>query len=300
MYVQSIIDRLQSLGEVMTQHGTRIALSLAILITGLILIRWFDKALRNALSRLMPARPFVTTICHTVYILMVMTVIAAAATEFGAKPINVLRFLSIITLAAVGLIIFLRPFFPSMPFKVGNIIKAGDLLGIVEAITFLNTRLRTYDGKIIFVPNRKIVDDFVINYHLTPTRRVKIDVGICYDQDLQKAKQVLVALMIEDPRVKTTPSPVVHVLNLASSCVELGGRCWVDNDDWWVTRCDLFEKTKHQFDCEGIQFAFPQLELHYNPGCAHIADPFGAVAAGDDDRLIESPGGNGLPEEKAR
>lgn len=280
MYAQSIINRLQSLGEVMTQYGTRIALTLAVLIAGLILIRWVDKGLRKGLFRLMPARPFVNTICHTVYILMVMTVIAAAATEFGAEPINVIRFLSIVALTAVGLIIFLRPFFPTMPFNVGNIIKAGDLLGIVESITFLNTRLRTYDGKTIFVPNRKIVDDFVINYHLTPTRRVKIDVGICYDQDLQKAKQVLLALMIEDPRVKTTPSPVVHVLNLASSSVELGGRCWVDNDDWWATRCDLIEKTKHQFDCEEIQFAFPQLELHYDPDRTRAADYNGAARTG--------------------
>lgn len=272
MYVQSIMDRLQSLGEVMTQHGTRIALSLAVLIAGLILIRWIDNCLRNGLHRLMPGTPYVSTFCHTVYTIMVMIVIAVAATEFGAKPINVIRFLSIIALTAVGLIIFLRPFFPTMPFKVGNIIKAGDLLGIVEGITFLNTRLMTYDGKTIFVPNRKIVNDFVINYHLTPTRRVKIDVGICYDQDLQKAKQVLAALMIEDPRVKTTPNPVVRVLNLASSSVELGGRCWVENDDWWVTRCDLMEKTKHQFDREGIQFAFPQLELHYDPDPARAAN----------------------------
>ena len=274
------MDRLQTLGEAMTQYGTRIALSLAVLIAGLILIRWIDKGLRNSLFRMVPARPFITTICHTVYVILVMIVIAAAATEFGAQPINVIRFLSIIALTTVGLIIFLRPFFPTMPFKVGNVIKAGDLLGIVEGITFLNTRLRTYDGKTIFVPNRKIVDDFVINYHLTPTRRVKIDVGICYDQNLQKAKQVLAALMIEDPRVKTTPSPQVRVLNLASNWVELGGRCWVDNNDWWVARCDLIEKTKHQFDCEEIQFAFPQLELHYDPDRTRSADYRGADRTG--------------------
>lgn len=264
MYVQSLIDRLNSLGEAMSQYGTRIALTLLVLIAGLFFVRWIDKALRNALSRLMPARPYVTTICHTVYIIMVITVIAAAATEFGAKPINVIRFLSIVTLAVVGVWMLLRPFFPSMPFKVGNTIKTGDLLGIVESISFLNTRLRTFDGKVFFVPNRKIIDDIVINYHLTPTRRVEINVDICYNQDLHKAKQVLEAVMIEDSRVEATPSPIVRFLNLASSSVELGGRCWVNNKDWWGTRCDLIEKIKHRFDCEKIQFAFPQLELHYH------------------------------------
>jgi small conductance mechanosensitive channel len=57
---------------------------------------------------------------------------------------------------------------------------------------------------------------------------------------------------------------MVYVLNLASSSVDLGGRCWVDNKDYWVARCDLLEKTKLRFDSEAIQFAFPQLDLHIN------------------------------------
>lgn len=114
-----------------------------------------------------------------------------------------------------------------------NSIKTGDLLGKVEATTFLNTRLRTFDGKTVFVPNRKILDDYLINYHFTPTRRVK-----------------------------TTPRPVVYVLNLADSYVALGGRCWVDNLKYWVTKCELAEKVKLRFDREGILFAFPQRDVH--------------------------------------
>jgi small conductance mechanosensitive channel len=57
---------------------------------------------------------------------------------------------------------------------------------------------------------------------------------------------------------------MVYVLNLTRDCVELGGRCWVESKDYWVTRCDLLEKTKLRFDSEGIRFAFPQLDLHIN------------------------------------
>lgn len=260
-----ILSRLQGLGEVMTQHGTHMGFALALLIAGLLLVRWIEKALRQGLSRMMPSSPFVSYFCNTVHFILVMLVVAAAATEFGAKPLNVLRFLSILALTVIGLVLFLRPLFPSMPFQVGNIIKAADLFGAVEGISFLNTRLRTLDGKTIFVPNRKIIDDIVINYHFTKTRRIDIDVGIQYDQDLVKAKEVLKVLMNEDDRVKTDPVPVVHVLNLASSSVDLQGRCWVDNETYWLTRCELIEKTKLRFDHEGIKFAFPQLELHHNP-----------------------------------
>ncbi len=181
----NLFTRLQNLGDFLSQYGTHMALSLAVLIAGMLLVRGIHKGL----LKLMPANRFGVILSNTVYIILLMIVTTAAFTEFGAKPINVLRLLSIITLVALGLIIFLRPLFPSMPFKVGNTIKSGDLLGIVEGITFLNTRMRTFDGKTFFVPNRKIIGDIIINYHLTPTRRVEINVGIQYNQDLLKAKQ---------------------------------------------------------------------------------------------------------------
>lgn len=281
------MPRLERLSEVMTEHGTQMAMALAILVLGLLATRLIDKGLRKGLHRLIPIARFVTIFCNIVYIAMVTIVVTAALVEVGAHPVNMLRLLTITTLVAVGLYSFFRPFLPSLPFKVGNTVKVGDMLGKVEAISFLNTRLRTFDGKTFFVPNRQILNDVVINYHFTQTRRLKIDVGICYDQDLLKAKRVLEALMVEDARIKTVPSPVVYALNLASSSVELGGRCWVDNEEYWVTRCDLIEKTKIRFDSEGIQFAFPQLELHYNPSCAHTADLFGEVPEG---KKVGQPG----------
>jgi small conductance mechanosensitive channel len=256
------MSRLQKIGDTLTQHGTEMMLALAILILGLLAARWLDKGLRQGLQRMMPKASFVSVFCNIVYIIMVTIVVMAAAVEFGAKPANMLKLLSIVTLVTVGLLIFLRPFIPAMPFKVDNTVKAGNLLGKVEAITFLNTRLRTFDGKTVFVPNRKILDDVVINYHYFGTRRIKININIRYDQDLLHAKRTLEAIMTGDPRVKTKPGPMVYVLNLTSNCVELGGRCWVDKKDFWVTRCDLMEKTKLRFDHEGIRFAFPQLDLH--------------------------------------
>ena len=258
------MPRLQKLGDTLTHHGTQMALALAILIIGLLAARLIDKSLRKGLRKLWPTATYISTLCNVVYIVLVALVISATAVEFGAKATNILRLLTIISLIAAGLIIFFRPFIPTMPFKVKDTVKAGNLLGKVEAMTFLNTRMRTFDGKTFFVPNRQILNDIVINYQYSGTRRIKVDVGIRYDQDLLKAKRVLEAVMTEDARVKTKPGPVVYVLNLASNSVELGGRCWVDNTNFWVTRCDLLEKTKLRFDSEGIQFAFPQLDLHIN------------------------------------
>jgi len=275
------MTRLQHLGEVLTLHGRQMILALLVLILGLLLARWIDKTLRKGLQRALPTSSHVKLFCNILYIILVTTVITAAAVEFGAKPINLLRLLTIIALVGTGLMIFLKPFLPSMPFKVGNTVKAADLLGKVEAITFINTRLRTFDGKTFFVPNRQILNDVVINYHYFGTRRIKIDVSIRYDQDLVKAKRVLEALMTEDPRVKPKPGPMVYVLNLGNSSVDLGGRCWVDNKDYWVARCDLLEKTKLRFDHEGIKFAYPQLDLHVNRDRS-AADATGGLCVDDE------------------
>jgi small conductance mechanosensitive channel len=265
------MTRLQKLGETMSLHGTQMALALVELIVGLLIARWINKMLNRKLRQWFPKWRHVSVFCNVIYLLMVAIVIVAAAVEFGAQPDNMLRLLTIVTLVAVGLMLFFRPFLPSMPFKVGNTIKAGDLLGVVEAITFLNTRVRTFDGKTFFVPNRKILDDVVINYHFTETRRVKVDVRIRYDQDLLKAKRLLETIMTADPRVKEKPGPMVYVMNLTNDCVELGGRCWVDNRNYWVTRCDLLEKTKLRFENEGIQFAYPKMDVNLSSGSAAIA-----------------------------
>ena len=280
------MSRLQQIGDTLTQHGREMVLALVILIIGLLVARWIDKGLRVGLKRMLPNSKYVSIICTVIYIILVILVIMAAAVEYGAKPVNMLRLITIIALISIGLIIFMRPFIPAMPFKVGNTVKAANLLGKVEAVTFLNTRLRTFDGKTFFVPNRKILDDVVINYHYFGTRRIKININIRYDQDLLQAKRVLEAVMTEDPRVKTKPGPTVYVLNLASNCVELGGRCWVDKKAFWVARCDLMEKTKLRFDREGIRFAYPQLDLHLD-GDVPLGNQAGPAGPQTADRIDE-------------
>ena len=255
-------ERLTKIGELLNVYGKELILALAILVFGLILARMLVRLIRLNLERFTAKQTVISSVSNALHLLLIIIIVATALEAAGMHTIIIRRILASITLAAVGLIVLFRPYLPTLPFKVGNTIKTGDLLGKVEATTFLNTRLRTFEGMTVFVPNSKILNDYIINYHFTPTRRVKIDVGIRYDQDILKAKQVLEAIMIEDPRVKTKPRPVVYVLNLADSCVELGGRCWVDNLKYWVTKCDLIEKVKLRFDQEGIIIAFPQRDVH--------------------------------------
>lgn len=266
--MESQFAKYKAIGEVIASQGQDFVVALIILVAGLIATKLFIRLVRRIFERFKLQPAMASTVSNVLYVIMIFLVVAAALQYLGMNTLVIRRVLIGISLAVIGLIAVFRPLMPTLPFKVGNTVKFGDLLGKVEATTILNTRLRTFDGKTVFVPNSKILNDFVINYHFTHTRRIKINVGIGYDQDLLKAKQILEAIMIEDPRVKVKPRPVVYVLNLANSCVELGGRCWVDNLKFWTTRCELIEKTKLRFDQEGITIAFPQLDVHHYHGTA--------------------------------
>lgn len=267
--MESQFTKLQNFSELLTKHGPEVVIGLLILILGVPFVKWLKNILKIQLTNLTKNKTVISIITNTVGILLMAIVISASAIEIGAKPDRVVALLIVVSLIAIGILVIFRPLLPTLPFKVGDTVKIGDLLGKIEATTILNTRVRTFDGKTFFVPNRKILDDIVINYHFTKTRRLKVNVTIRYDQDLLKAKQALEAVMIGDARILEKPSPQIYVLNLTSSGIEIGPRCWVDNKKYWQTKCDLIEKIKYRFDMDGIQFAYPQLDIHhYNGGSA--------------------------------
>jgi small conductance mechanosensitive channel len=261
--MDATFGKYKELGDLIASQGQTFTMALIILVVGLIVIKQAHKLLRLILMRLALKQQTVSTMSNIVCIILLVLIVAIALEQLGMNTLVIRRVIFLVSLAVIGIIAVFRPLIPNLPFKVGNTVKVGDLLGKIEATTILNTRMRTFDGMTVFIPNYKIISDIVINYHFTATRRIKINVGIRYDQDILKAKQVLESIMIEDPRVNTKPRPIVYVLNLADSCVELGGRCWVDNLKYWTTRCELIEKTKLRFDQEGIIIAFPQLDVHH-------------------------------------
>jgi len=275
------VTKLEVIRDLMLNSGRELILALIILIIGIMLVKWVTNCLRKFLSKYISNPTIVSIVSNSVGVLLLMVVILTASVQAGMSPKPVMRLLTIICLTAIGIIALFRPLLPTLPFKVGQTVKFGNLLGVVEATTVLNTRLRTFDGKTFYVPNRQILDDIVINYHHTVSRRIKINVGIRYDQDLIKAKQILEEIMIGDPRVLPKPSPVVWVLDLTSNCIELGARCWAPNQKFWLAKCDLTEKIKFRFDSEGIVIAYPQMDVHhYNTYQVHSMDDQNPHVAG--------------------
>lgn len=256
-------ENLKIFRQLLFERGPQILLSIIILIIGILIVKQVTRTLKLFLEKVIKKEEIVSIISNGTGLILFSLIVAAAAIEAGANPRISITFITLVNLACMGLLIIFRPLLPKLPFQKGNVIEFGTYFGIVEATSFLNTQIRTFEGKTFFVPNRKIVDEVIINYHFTTTRRVRLNVVIGYDQNLARAKQLLEAIMTADPRVKIKPAPVVYVLDLGNRGVKIGGRCWVDNKKFWTAKCELTEKIKYEFDHEGIKFAYPQLDIHF-------------------------------------
>jgi small conductance mechanosensitive channel len=261
--MEDLMARINQLEATMISHGHSIIVALTIIIAGLMLIKWVNRGLKSAFSKTAIAPAKSAMVRNILCVLMFAAMVTFAAIVMGLEALPVIRLLSILAFIAIGMIVAFRPLFPSLPFKVGNTIKAGDLLGKVEATTALNTRLRTFDGATIYVPNKKILGDIVINFQVTPNRRLDLKINILFDQDLMKAKEIIENMMVDDRRVHPTPRPVVHVMSLDKGCIELQGRCWTDNLKRFLLTRELLEKTKLRFDQEGIKMAVPQIIVQH-------------------------------------
>jgi len=199
--------------------------------------------------------------------LAIGTIVALAALEVNISPLLALiggaAFVVGLALQgtlsnfAQGLIILAY-----QPFDVGDAIDAGGVNGVVESMNMLSTTIRTFDNKIVIVPNGKIGGDTITNATATETRRVDLVFGIGYADDIDKAEAVLTKLVTEHPLVLADPAPVVKLNELADSSVNFVVRPWTKTGDYWTVYWDLVKGVKQAFDREGISIPFPQQDVH--------------------------------------
>lgn len=148
------------------------------------------------------------------------------------------------------------------PFDIGNFIEAAGISGVVEKITVFNTIIITGDNKEIIVPNGQLYAGTITNYSARPTRRVDITIGIGYDDDIKKARDLMQDLINADERVLKDPSSVIAVGELADSSVNFVVRMWVNSADYWAVKWDFLENVKTTFDANGVSIPFPQQDVH--------------------------------------
>jgi small conductance mechanosensitive channel len=152
------------------------------------------------------------------------------------------------------------------PFDVGDLIDcAGGVFGEVSQMSLVSTTILTIDNKTLIVPNSKIWGDVITNVTAQAVRRVDLEFGIGYGDDIPKTEAVLNEILADHPKILTHPEPMVKVHSLGDSSVNFVVRPWVARDDYWDIYWDVTREVKLRFDREGISIPFPQRDVHLSP-----------------------------------
>jgi small conductance mechanosensitive channel len=158
------------------------------------------------------------------------------------------------------------------PFDVGDVIDAAGVSGIVDSMNMLSTTIRTFDNKLMIVPNGKIGGDTITNATASATRRVDLTFGVGYDDDLDAAQAILERIVGDHPLVLKDPEPVIKLNELADSSINFVVRPWAKTGDYWAVYWDVTAAVKREFDKAGISIPYPQRDVHLHqapsPGTA--------------------------------
>lgn len=149
------------------------------------------------------------------------------------------------------------------PFRVGDYIHEdnGGNEGTVTEIELFYTKLTTGDNKAIIIPNGVLANTSLTNFSRQEKRRLDISVGVSYEADIRKVKELLTGLLEREERRLREEDMQVFVDELADSCVRIGCRLWVATGDYWPVKWKLTEEIKEILDENGIEIPYNQLEV---------------------------------------
>jgi len=148
------------------------------------------------------------------------------------------------------------------PLRIGDPVSLEGVEGVVLDINVFSTKVRTWDGRIVRIPNSTVFTSIITNYYRTRARRVEISIGLSYDTDIEKALEVLRGLMEDHPFCLVNPAPEVFVQEYGDSAIVFTMRCWAPPQVWFRTKVELQTRLKEELDRAGIEIPFPQLDLH--------------------------------------
>ena len=148
------------------------------------------------------------------------------------------------------------------PFDVGDMVEVGGVSGKIDQVSLVSTIIRTFDNKIVLVPNKNVWGQIITNSSTPKKRRVDMIFGIGYDDNADKAKQILTKIVKDHDLVLEDPEPTIQLHELADSSVNFICRPWVKTADYWQVHWDVTQTVKAEFDKSGISIPYPHQELH--------------------------------------
>ena len=272
-----VVDSINNAGSwlvrnqaLLLSYAVNIVAAIAIIIIGMIIAR----IISNAANRVMRARHIDATVADFLSALVRYGIIAftliAALGRVGVQTASVIAVLgaaglaiglalqgSLSNLAAGVLLVTFRPF------RSGEYVDLGGVAGTVLQVQIFSTTMRTVDGRIVVIPNGKIIANNIINFSREPVRRNEFIISVAYDSDIDKVKQLLTQIIESDDRILKDREKTVRLNELGASSINFVVRVWSNSGDLQSVYWDVLERIKRDFDANGVSFPYPQMDVNF-------------------------------------
>jgi len=263
---------MERFSQMVTEYAPKVVGAILTLIIGF----WIAGMVARAVKKLLvrngvdeTVTPFLGSLVSTG--LKIMTLIAAAGI-FGVETTSFVAIFGALAFA-IGMALqgSLGHFASGVllltfkPYKVGDLVDVGGgNVGSVKEIGIFNTTLATLDNKRIIVPNGVVTSNVMTNISGQGEVGVELSYGIGYDDDIDKAKELILKVGKECPYILDSPAQGVVVSELGDSAVVLATRPFVKSENYWDAYFYMQENVKKTFDKEGVSFPFPQMDVHHS------------------------------------
>lgn len=148
------------------------------------------------------------------------------------------------------------------PFEVGDLIQVGDTVGVVMSIDLLSAKVRAFNNRYIRIPNELLIKTEVINFTHFPLRRVDLQLGVAYREDILRVENLLREVALAEPLALDEPEPLFVFKSFGDSALELQFSVWAVTEDYLPLYNALMKAIKRRFDEEGIEIPFPHRTLY--------------------------------------
>ena len=261
--------------EWMIDEGIRLGLKLLVALVVLSFGFWLAARLKKLIRNRMIKRHVEPTIQEFLLpVLDVLFKLLVILTAISTVGIKVTSFAAILAGLAAGiglslqgslanfagglLIIFFKPF------KIGDYIEALGEGGTVESISILYTSIVTSSQQVVILPNSSLLNNPIKNYSLKPSRRLDINLGLPYSEDLDKTIETLKTMLNEEPTILKDKEITVEVLSFSDLRINLAVRAFVNSGDYWDTYFKLYKKSIDILGKNNISISIPVSQLHIN------------------------------------
>ncbi|MDH5188629.1 MAG: mechanosensitive ion channel [Rhodospirillaceae bacterium] len=265
--MQAAIDQVV---EIITVYGLDVLGAIIILVVGMWFAGWVSRMVAKALGKASKIDATLISFFSSTakYVIMAFVGIAVL-NQFGVQTASLIAILGAAGLAiglalqgtlsnvAAGVMLLIF-----RPFRVGDYVEAAGHGGTIRELNLFFTLMNTPDNILISIPNAKIWGDSIRNFNANKTRRVDFVFGVSYSSDLDKAKSTIMDVISSDERTHADPEPLVEVMDLGESSVNLVARVWVNTPDYWAVKFSLNKAVKERLDKEGIEIPFPTRTIY--------------------------------------